>query len=60
MSDVQFWQLLGLTALLSAPLVLLLIAVLRRLAGWLARLLPSRHLRAYPPRRRPLQGEGRP
>lgn len=59
MSDDQFWQLLGLATLLGVPLALLLIAVLRRLLDRLARFLPSRHLRAYPPRRRqPGRGEG--
>lgn len=52
MSTSQLWQLLAVTALCSVPLALLAFALLRRLVAWLAGWLPSRHLRAYPVRRR--------
>jgi hypothetical protein len=52
MSATQLWQLLAVTALCSVPLALLAFALLRRLVAWLAGRLPSRHLRAYPVRRR--------
>lgn len=52
MSATQLWQLLVVTALCSVPLALLAFALLRRVATWLAGWLPSRHLRAYPVRRR--------